>query len=162
MSENVAITESTALDDQPRKGKQVRATDLLGRLGEVSLQRIERREAPVPDASPPATTPEPPAGPPTAGGGEEAPPSERRDRRPRKPRGQEPPPAHRPKPTALKLPAGITEELRAAMVYLRQQGLWDVSMSQIAQAGIRRELDRIKADHKIRSFPPVVYFPDDG
>ena len=160
MSENVVTSDPTTADARPRKGKQVHATDLLGRLGDVSLQRIERHEPTILDVSPPTTTSEPPTVPPIAGGGEEAPPQERRERRPRKPR-EEPTPAHRPKPTALKLPAGITEELRAAMVYLRKQGLWDVSMSQIAQAGIRKELDLIKADHKIESFPPVVYFPDD-
>src|SRR5450631_3739031 len=53
-------------------------------------------------------------------------------------------PRRRLKPTELKLPATITDELRSAMIWLRANGEWDASMSQIAQAGIRQELDRLK------------------
>ena len=123
------------------KGKQVRATDMLNRVTTEGIDRPVGERSPsaevsaLPSAAPPVeVTPAPRAE-------DEAAPGS--------------PPRRRLKPTALKLPATITDELRAAMVYLRAHGAWDMSMSQIAQAGIRHELDRLKAVHGLRSFPPV-------
>jgi hypothetical protein len=141
MSEQVAASDTPAARTGPAgKGKQVRATDMLNRVSIVPTARIEppvgergrsndapqQERDPVPAAQPTATP---------------APAPQQRQRR--------------PKPTALKLPAAITDELRAAMVYLRAHGEWDASMSQIAQAGIRYELDRLKTAHGIGGFPPV-------
>jgi hypothetical protein len=139
MSEHAAASDITpAVRTGPAgKGKQVRATDMLNRISSVPTERID----------------------PLAGerGRSNVPPPQERDPLPAAQAAPAPAPRQerRPKPTALKLPATITDELRAAMIYLRAHGEWDASMSQIAQAGIRYELDRLKTAHGIGGFPPV-------
>jgi hypothetical protein len=138
MSEQVAASATPAARTGPGgKGKQVRATDMLNRISIVPTARMEplAGERGRSEGTPPLERDPLPAAQPTATSA---------------PRQQ-----RRPKPTALKLPAAITDELRAAMVYLRAHGEWDASMSQVAQAGIRYELDRLKTAHGISAFPPI-------
>lgn len=134
---------AVAPDTGGGKGKQVRATDMLNRVTAIPAERIDRPAGERgPSGLPPAPEPAPVQLAEPQAAADPGPAAEARPRR-------------RLKPTALKLPATITDELRAAMVYLRSRGAWDTSMSQIAQAGIRHELDRIKAVHGLSSFPPV-------
>lgn len=121
------------------RGKQVRATDLLGGMRTSATDLMDRATPPslerrIDRPVTPASTPAP----------------EPKARAPKK--VEEPSPSRRLKPTALKLPAPITDELRLAMIWLRAHGQWDASMSQIAQAGIRHELDHLKRLHGIKSF----------
>ena len=107
---------------EPPRGKQVKATDLLGGMRSVPNATVQR--GPVVRSVPEAVVEVDP----------------------------EPTPRRRLKPTALKLPAVITDKLRSAMIWLRANGEWDASMSQIAQAGIRQELDRLKKHHGLKNF----------
>lgn len=136
MSEHAVAQDTSGRGTGGGKGKQVRATDMLNRVTAIPTEPVERPGERGPSGPPPAPEPVPVQ---LADPGPAA----------------EPRPRRRLKPTALKLPATITDELRAAMVYLRSRGAWDTSMSQIAQAGIRHELDRIKAVHGLSAFPPV-------
>ena len=145
MSEPAVVHDTAA---RGGKGKQVRATDMLNRVTAVPTEPVHR---PAGERGP-AAEPSPPR--PAAVAVPERAPAPDPEPAPT-PEAPGPRPRRRLKPTALKLPATITDELRAAMVYLRSQGAWDMSMSQIAQAGIRHELDRLKKVHGLRSFPPV-------
>jgi hypothetical protein len=79
---------------EPPRGKQVKATDLLGGMRSVPNATVQR--GPVVRSVPEAVVEVDP----------------------------EPTPRRRLKPTALKLPATITDELRSAMIWLRANGEW--------------------------------------
>jgi hypothetical protein len=137
------------------KGKRINAAAMLARMPDVSLERLT--PAPTPEEGSPAAAP---AAPPVErGGGADQPAGAAAE--PTRPAtsGRATPrrkatPARKPPATALKLPPALTAELRSTMVYLRGHGTWDASMSSIAQAGVRYELDRLKAEFGIDAFPP--------
>lgn len=137
------------------KGKRVNAAAMLARIPDGSLERL----TPTPPAGEKSKSL--PAAPPAehGGGADHAAATAVEPTRPT-PSARATPrrkatPARKPPATALKLPPALTAELRSAMVYLRTHGTWDASMSSIAQAGIRYELDRLKAEYGLDAFPPI-------